>query len=124
MSVHFNVVKDMTDMTEPDKNEAFVFVSYAHEDKARVVRLIDELTSRNIRVWWDGNIEPGSIWRNAIQTHLDSAVCRLVVWTEHSVDSTFVSSEASWGAAPLVPVKLDKTARIPLGFTEYQYSDP
>lgn len=107
---------------ERNASEAFVFVSYAHDDKARVARLIDELASRGIRIWWDGNIDPGSPWRHAIQTHLDAAVCTLVVWTEHSVDSDFVCSEASWGA-PLVPVKLDAAARIPVGFTEYQYSD-
>ncbi len=109
-------------MMERNESEAFVFVSYASDDKTRVARMIDELASSGIRLWWDGNIDPGSPWRQAIQTHLDRAVCTLVVWTEHSVDSDFVRSEASWGA-PLVPVKLDPAARIPVGFTEYQYSD-
>ena len=109
-------------MTERDESEAFVFVSYARDDKTRVARLIDELASWGIKVWWDANIDPDSPWRQAIQTHLDRAVCTLVVWTEHSVDSDFVRSEASWGA-PLVPVKLDAAARIPVGFTEYQFSD-
>ena len=109
-------------MSERDESEAFVFVSYAREDKTRVTRLIDHLASRGVRIWWDGNIDPGSLFRNAIQEHLDRAVCTLVVWTKHSVDSDFVHSEASWGA-PLVPVKLDAGARIPVGFTEYQYSD-
>ena len=103
-------------------DETFVFVSYAHPDRDRVALLIDRLAGRGINVWWDGYITPGSPWHNAIQGHLDRAVCTLVVWTEHSVVSDFVRSEAGWGA-PLVPVKLDDAARIPVGFTEYQYSD-
>jgi TIR domain len=111
-------------MTEHGENEAFVFVSYAREDKARVARLIDQLATRGINVWWDGKIDPGSPWRHAIQNHLDRAVCTLVVWTEHSVESNFVQSEASRAAAgTLVPVKLDTAARIPVGFTEIHCCD-
>lgn len=109
-------------MTERGGSEAFVFVSYSRKDKARVARLIDQLASHGINIWWDGNIDPGSRWRDQIQLHLDQAACTLVVWTEHSVASDFVRSEASHSTS-LVPVKLDTAARIPVGFTELQYTD-
>jgi hypothetical protein len=109
-------------VVENNESEAFVFVSYAHSDEARVNQLIAKLVERGIRIWWDKDIEPGSPWRYTIQEHLDKAVCTLVIWTEQSVESEFVRSEASWGDV-VIPVKLDASARIPVGFTETQYCD-
>lgn len=102
--------------------EEFVFVSYARKDRQKVVILVDRLTAAGINVWWDRGIEIGSVWRDAIQHHLDQAACVLVVWTKNSTESTFVRSEATWGN-PLLQVKLESDATIPVGFTEDQHCD-
>lgn len=109
-------------MPDTARREEFVFVSYAHPDEARVLPLVEALKARGIVVWWDRDLEPGSLWRDEIATRLDEAACVLVIWTETSVDRPFVQDEAD-GTLALVPVELDAAATIPLGFRSYHAAD-
>lgn len=55
--------------------EPYVFVSYAHADKERVVPLIQGLQRRGIRVWYDIGIEFGEDWLQVIVEHLERSTC-------------------------------------------------
>jgi TIR domain len=101
-----------------------VFVSYAHADRKRVEPLVKVLAS-HFNVWWDSGIELGQTWRRTLMDQLDSARCVVVVWTAASVEREFIWSEVERvkDRGILVPVKLDRNARIPLGFDQLQYLD-
>jgi hypothetical protein len=103
-----------------------VFVSYAHEDRDRVEPLVNALAVR-FNVWWDQDIELGDIWRQTLMEKLDSARCVLVVWTAASVSARhdFIWSELDRvkDRGIVVPVKLDKSAKIPPGFDQMQHLD-
>jgi hypothetical protein len=101
-----------------------VFVSYAHEDLERVAPLVNFLAPR-FNVYWDRKIEPGQVWREKLMVHLDSARCVIVVWTTESVTHKFIWSELERvkDRGVVVPVKLDKNAKIPVGLDDWQYVD-
>jgi hypothetical protein len=101
-----------------------VFISYAHADRPRVEPLVNVLTSR-FNVWWDREIELGDMWRQTLMDHLDAARCVVVVWTATSVEREFIWSEVDRvrHRGIVIPVKLDPTAKIPLGFDQMQHLD-
>src|SRR5258706_11350659 len=102
-------------MSSDNSPPGMVFVSYAHEDAARVEPLVQHLAARGVNVWWDRNIPIGAAFRGVIQKMLDEAAGVVVVWSSQSVQKTFVHSEADAGLkrGALFPVCLDVGARIP-----------
>jgi formylglycine-generating enzyme required for sulfatase activity len=98
-----------------------IFLSYASEDLPRVGSLIRALERRGWSVWWDRTILPGRTFDQVIEEALDAARCVIVVWSQHSVNSDWVKTEAAEGARRriLVPVLLDEV-RIPLEFRRIQ----
>jgi formylglycine-generating enzyme required for sulfatase activity len=98
-----------------------IFLSYASEDFPRVGLLIRALERHDWSVWWDRTILPGRTFDQVIEEALDAARCVIVVWSQHSVNSDWVKTEAAEGARRrmLVPVLLDEV-RIPLEFRRIQ----
>lgn len=58
-------------------SEPFVFVSYSHKDKSKVLPIIEGLQRRNFRVWYDEGIEVGFDWTESIAKHLNRSSCVL-----------------------------------------------
>lgn len=106
------------------KQKGMVFVSYAHDDRQRVEPLVKFL-AKHFNVWWDTGINLGETWRQTLMHQLDSARCVVVVWTEASVEREFIWSEVARvkDRGIVIPVKLDRNARIPLGFDQMQHLD-
>lgn len=98
-----------------------VFVSYSAADRERVRPLVDAIQDSGFNVWWDTRIAPGAGFDSEIQDALDSAKCVLVVWSNHSIRSEWVITEASEGLEKgiLVPVTVDDV-RPPLAFRRRQ----
>jgi hypothetical protein len=92
-----------------------------YEDLPRVGVLIRALERRGWSVWWNRTILPGRTFNQVIEEALDAARCVRVVWSQHSVNSDWVKTEAAEGARRriLVPVLLDEV-RIPLEFRRIQ----
>lgn len=103
---------------------ADVFVSYAREDAVRVRSLVRLLESRGLSVFWDLQIPAGKTWREHIGQALAQAPCVLVVWSTHSIASSFVAEEADEGRqrGVLVPVLIDAVLP-PLGLRSLQSAD-
>src|SRR5262245_23556623 len=98
-----------------------IFLSYASADLPRVGVLIRALERHGWSVWWDRTILPGRTFDQVIEEALDAARCVIVVWSQHSVNSDWVKTEAAEGARRriLVPILLDEV-RIPLEFRRIQ----
>jgi len=94
-----------------------VFISYSREDKKHAKKLADFLSSCGHIVWWDQEIHAGSDYRQEISKALKSADKVIVLWTSHSVKSTFVIDEAQRANndGKLVPVTMD-VSEPPMGF--------
>lgn len=100
---------------------ADIFVSYASEDRERILPLVESLTRKGFSVWWDRRIATGESFDRVIERELDDARCVLVIWSRASVESTWVRNEATEGLerGALVPVLIDDV-RPPLAFRSAQ----
>ena len=98
-----------------------IFISYASQDRARILPLVEALQARGWSVFWDTTLLPGETWRRKITTELDAARCVIVLWSQTSVDSHWVEQEAEEGQSRkiLVPALIDRVT-IPLGFRSLQ----
>jgi tetratricopeptide (TPR) repeat protein len=103
---------------------ADVFVSYSSQDRERVIPLVEAIEQRGWTVWWDRKIDAGTAFDREIETAIDQAKCIVVVWSENSVGSDWVRSEANEGLTRgiLTPVAID-AVRPPLAFRLTQTVD-
>jgi hypothetical protein len=86
---------------------ADIFISYSKADHEQVRLLAAFLEAEGYSVWWDSSLQSGDNFRNVIMTELAQARAAIVVWTESSVRSDWVQSEAGRAQADrkLIPVK-------------------
>lgn len=73
--------------TAYEGREAYLFVSYAHKDAARVLPLLWRMQRTGLRVWFDKGIEAGAEWPETVESHLINAECIVVFLSEAAVSS-------------------------------------
>lgn len=86
---------------------ADIFISYSKADHEQVRLLAAFLEAEGYSVWWDASLLSGENYRNVIMTELARARAALVVWTQNSIHSDWVQSEAGRAQADhkLIPIK-------------------
>ena len=101
-----------------------IFISYASADRERAKLLSRTLGDRGWSVWWDRTIPPGKEYDEVIEEALDSAKCVVVLWSNASVASSWVKTEAAEAMRRkiLVPALIEET-KIPLEFRRLQAAD-
>ena len=101
-----------------------VFLSYAAEDREKVRRLDEYLRACGWQIWSDRHIPAGRAYDESIEEALRQSACVVVLWSHAAVNSRWVRSEASEGAARdiLVPVMIEEVT-IPLEFRLLQAVD-
>jgi hypothetical protein len=87
---------------------ADVFISYSKADRPLALKLAAMLEAEGWKTWWDTSLIPGDDFRNEIMTELGRARAVMVIWTDTSIKSDWVRSEAGRAQADrkLIPVKL------------------
>jgi TonB family protein len=100
---------------------ADIFISYSSSDRPKAKALAEAIQHQGWSVWWDRKIPFGKSFDQVIEQELDAARCVIVVWTNASVASHWVKTEAAEGARRqvLLPVLMDD-AKIPLEFRRLQ----
>ena len=98
-----------------------IFISYASEERDRVLPLVNALEKTGWSVFWDRTIPAGKTWRQVIGSEIRACRSVLVVWTENSITSEWVLEEAETGKRRgiLIPVLLDNV-EPPFGFGNIQ----
>ncbi|MBU8922958.1 MAG: toll/interleukin-1 receptor domain-containing protein [Bacteroidales bacterium] len=74
-----------------------VFISYSRSDRDKVGKIAELLTKKGYDVWWDKRLLPGDVWLREIATGLRETRLVLVLWSEKSIKSDNVLSEALYG---------------------------
>ncbi len=98
---------------------ADIFISYARVDLDRVRPIAEALQTHGWKVWWDlSSIRTGQLFNKAIREALSQAKCVVVLWSEASVESRWVESEAywAWENDKLASVVLDDGLRLQVPF--------
>lgn len=101
-----------------------IFIAYARNDKPRIRELARRLEEQGWSVWWDPEIPPGKTFDGVIEDALDESRCVIAAWSQASVSSDWVKTEAAEGKRRhiLVPVLLEHV-KIPLEFRRIQAAD-
>lgn len=89
-------MNDMTYVDLPYKGpKPYVFISYSHDDRNRVLPILRLLQLARCRVWYDDGIKGGDNWRVTLADKIRDPNCVGVVLfsSKKSVSSHFVSEE-------------------------------
>ncbi len=99
-----------------------VFISYKREDAEAATRIAEALRRAGHKVWFDGNLTPGSGWIGEVDRNLRSARAIVVCWSKLSVKSENVLGEAKIAheRGVLVPVFLERDVSLPPPFNMLQ----
>jgi hypothetical protein len=97
---------------------ADVVVSYKSDERGQAGYVVALLEAAGFSVWWDQKLVAGRSYDKAIMDEIDRCGCVLVCWSNASVHSEWVRSEAKLAldADRIVPVKFDPI-RIPPPFS-------
>jgi hypothetical protein len=100
-----------------DPNGMFVFVGYAHADKAVAYPELLRIRSLGIKVWYDEGIEPSREWSEEVASALKNSAAFVALITPTAVDSRNVRNEISFALSwnkPLFAIHLAQT-KLPMG---------
>ncbi len=103
---------------------ADVFLSYKKEDRPRVGSIVEAIVAAGFSVWWDDRITPQGEWDETIMREIEAAKAVVVLWTDHSVKSKWVRTEAHYAneRQKLIPVRIDN-CDLPIAFMLNQTAD-
>lgn len=94
-------------------NEPYIFISYAHADRACVLPLIEGMQARGYRVWFDAGIQGGTDWTATLGEKLEKCHCVIAFLSEAAVNSDYCRKEITFALGckkPLLPVFLEDFA--------------
>jgi membrane-associated phospholipid phosphatase len=102
-----------------------IFISYSRNDRSTAETLARALAEAGWSVWWDRNIPAGKDFAKVIEAALEGSKVAIVLWSEHSVGSRWVLTEADAAAdrGILVPILIDPNVEVPFAFRRIQAAD-
>lgn len=109
-----------------DGTEAFIFVSYKHQDGDELAPILHHLIQDGYNVWYDRGIPGGTEWDAVIEEKLMNCSLVLLFVSQSSITSKYVRREAKFADIlnkPIVSVKLEEaklTYGMGLLLTQYQ----
>lgn len=54
-------------------SEPYIFISYSHKDRDKVMRVLDTMQHDGYRIWFDAGIDPGTEWDQSIANHIEKS---------------------------------------------------
>lgn len=67
----------MSSVKPYEGDKPYIFISYAHANTPAVMQVVEELSERGFRIWYDEGIEVGTEWPEYIARHLAGAAVML-----------------------------------------------
>jgi TPR repeat protein len=95
---------------------AKIVISYARENHTQASALAASLSAFGYDVWWDRNLTPGHSYSQEITTKINESTHTIVVWSAASVNSEWVTAEATLAhrLKRLIPIKIEACdAKLP-----------
>ena len=95
-----------------DGDDPYIFVAYAHKDKALVYPEIGRLHELGYRIWYDEGIPPTSEWLVEVDRHIEGCALFLVFISDNAFASEYVCDEINHAfqcRKPFLRVHLERT---------------
>lgn len=95
-----------------DGNEKFAFISYAHKDSKKVLKILERMAAEGYRVWYDEGIAPGSEWPENIAQHLNDCCVAVAFISNNSIASANCRREVTFALSkhkPFLGILLEPT---------------
>jgi hypothetical protein len=87
-----------------DETGPYIFLSYSHEDGGWASTLQQQLSGRGLSVWLDKEIPGGTRWHEMIDARIREARAVIVLLTNSSAKSSWVTYEYALATGANVPV--------------------
>ena len=97
-------------------NEPYLFISYAHRDRAAVYPILCRMTGMGLRIWFDEGIAPGTTWDDAIARKVEACDGLIAFISDNYVASGNCKDELNFARnkdRPLLLVYLQDTELPP-----------
>jgi methylmalonyl-CoA mutase cobalamin-binding subunit len=103
---------------------ADIFISYKSEDRTRARLVAEALQTEGFDVWYDPSLQAGEDYQEVIDRELRTALVVVVLWSQLSVKSRWVRSEATIGDrnGALAPIIVEP-CELPTAFVLVQSAD-
>lgn len=90
---------------QADEEEPFVFISYSHKNRIRVLEIIKTLYEAGWRIWYDEGLSVGDKYDETLEEHVKKCSAFLLFVTEESVESSYIKDyEITWAKEYNKPV--------------------
>lgn len=77
-------------------DEPYIFISYSHKDKERILPLLTEMQQDGYRIWFDEGIDPGTEWDQNIADHIEKCGYFLAFVSESYLQSDNCKDELNF----------------------------
>ena len=90
-----------------------IFLSYSRENAARARLFAEALVAEGFEVWWDAQLRSGEEYDRVTEAALRNAKAVVVLWSQRSVDSSWVRAEATqaYRSKKLMPAMIEDCVR-------------
>lgn len=97
---------------------ATIFISYSSKDRDKAAALAAAFEDFGHVVWWDNHLSGGENFRDKIDEHIAKANAVVVILTENSLQSRWVTAEALTALRRdvLVPVRYTRDVKPPVEY--------
>ena len=106
----------MENISVYEGSSPYIFISYAHANAPAVMQVVEELSARGYRVWYDDGIEVGSEWPEYIASHLAGASLMMAFVSNAYMRSDNCRKEMHYAITkkiPLINIFLEETTLTP-----------
>ncbi|MDR2444204.1 MAG: toll/interleukin-1 receptor domain-containing protein [Deltaproteobacteria bacterium] len=96
----------------------FVFISYSHSDSAVILPIIEAISHKGYRVWFDGGINISSTWTDEIALAIRNCQVLIAFISAEAANSNYVRVEIEYALnnrIKVIPVYLDGMDVLPPG---------
>ena len=98
-----------------DEETPYVFISYSHRDREKVLPIIKDLYEAGWKIWYDEGLTVGDRYDETLETHVKRCAAFLLFVSENSLRSNYIRrNEIPWALAfgkPIVQCSLREGLR-------------
>ena len=101
-------------------SEPYLFVSYSHRDTAKVYSILNALSDKKYRIWYDESCETGNDFRDELRHRIEKCSAVVLFVSAASMQSPFCGMEiivARENAKKIIPIFLEDPSVVPPAFS-------